>query len=78
MQRQASDSYTRLLAQWQARREVVNAYHRALRFLIAHNGDTPTQQRELLEKLGVALIALRQASDQLRRYEQERAAPDTQ
>ena len=78
MQRQASDSYTRLLAQWAARREVVNAYHRALRFLMAHNGDIPKQQQELLEKLGVALIALRQASDQLRRYEQERAASDTQ
>jgi hypothetical protein len=73
---QTDDSYERLLVEWHARRTVVDAYHCSLRFLIAHNGDAPKEQHELVERLGAALTALRQTNDQMRRYEQERAAPD--
>jgi hypothetical protein len=74
MRGQTSDPYTRLLTEWQARREVVNAYHRALRLLTPQSADAPQRLRELHAKLVIALLALRQASEQLRRYEQERAA----
>lgn len=77
MRAQTSDPYERLLAEWQARRELVDAYHRALRFLTLDIGAAPQRQRErrqqLHEKLLIALKALRQASDQLRRFEQGRA-----
>jgi DNA-dependent RNA polymerase auxiliary subunit epsilon len=78
MHGQTNDLYMELLAQWQARREVVNVYHRAIRFLAPLSGAAPQRRRELIEKLANALIALRQASDQLQRYEQERAIPDPQ
>jgi hypothetical protein len=57
---------------------VVDAYHRSLRFLMAHNGVAPEEQRELVEKLGVALTALRATNDQMQRYEQEHGTPDPQ
>jgi hypothetical protein len=81
MRGQTGDPYARLLGEWQDRREKVNAYHRALRFLMLASGEAPQWQqwqrerwRELNEQLVMALIALRQASKQLRRYEQGRAA----
>jgi hypothetical protein len=74
MRDQTTAAYTRLLTEWQARREVVNAYHRALRFLMSYRADAPQRQRELNEKLVIALLALRQASEQLRQYEQEHTA----
>jgi hypothetical protein len=75
---ESGDPYEQLLVEWQARRTLVDAYHRSLRFLTAHNGDAPREQQELIEKLGAALTALRQTNDHLRRYEQERGAPDLQ
>ena len=75
---QTSDPYERLLGNWQAKREVVNVYHRAVCFLFA----TPAlntaperqraRQRELNDKLASALGALRQESDRLHRYEEQR------
>jgi DnaJ-domain-containing protein 1 len=75
---ESDDSYARLLVEWQARRTLVDAYHRSLRFLMAHNGDAPKQQDELVEKLGDALTALRATNDQMRAYEQEREAANSQ
>ena len=75
---ESGDSYERLLTEWYARRTLVDAYHRSLRFLMAHNGDTPKEQHELVEKLGDALTALGQTNDQMRRYEQEDVAPNPQ
>jgi hypothetical protein len=69
-------SYDRLLQEWQFRRETVDSYHRALRFLALDSRDATQRQREmwrdLIEKLSIALIALGQASDQLHSYEQAR------
>lgn len=76
MAEDSSDAYENLLTEWYARRTLVDAYHRSLRYLLAHNGDAPKQQEELVKKLGAALTALRQASDQMRRYEQEQRARD--
>jgi len=70
--------YERLLAEWYARRTVVDTYHRSLRFLMAHNGEAPREQPELIEKLGVALTALRATNDQMLAFEQEHGAPDLQ
>jgi hypothetical protein len=70
--------YERLLVEWQARRTLVDAYHRSLRFLMAHNGDAHKQQQELIEKLGVALVALRATNDQMLSYEREHVGPDSQ
>lgn len=73
----AGDPCERLLVEWQFRREVVNAYYRALRFLTPENGDAPSWQRERWrepsQKLAIALVALGQASDQLGRCEREHA-----
>jgi hypothetical protein len=69
--------YERLLVEWYARRTVVDAYHRSLRFLVAHNGEAPTEHPELIEKLGVALAGLGQTNDQMRAYEQEHGAPNS-
>jgi hypothetical protein len=44
---------------------------------MAHNGDAPKPQQELIEKLGDALTALRATNDQMRAYEQEHAAPNS-
>ena len=41
MPEESGDSYERLLTEWYARRTLVDAYHRSLRFLMAHNGDAP-------------------------------------
>lgn len=78
MPEESSDLYEQLLTEWQARRTLVDVYHRSLRFLMAHNGDAPKQQQELIENLGVALTALRQASDQMRAYQQDRVTTDHQ
>jgi hypothetical protein len=78
MPEESGDSYERLLTEWQARRTMVDAYHRSLRFLVAHNGDSPKEQHELIEKLGDALTALRATNDQMRSYEQEHGAPNSQ
>ncbi len=82
MREQTSDSYPRLLAEWQARREVVNAYHRALRFLVPESGVASPRQREqwryLNEKLAIALRELRLVNDHMRRYEREHAAAGSQ
>jgi hypothetical protein len=78
MSEESGDPYERLLTEWQARRTLVDAYHRSLRFLMAHNGDAPKEQQELIEKLGVALISLGQINDQIRSYEQDHMAHDRQ
>jgi hypothetical protein len=78
MPEESDDPYERLLVEWQSRRTLVDAYHRSLRFLMAHNGDAPKEQQELVEKLGVALTALRQTNDQMQRYEQDHMASDRQ
>ena len=75
---QSSDSYEQLLGEWQARRELVDAYHRALRFLISDLGHSSehlqTQRRDLNHKIAATLVAVRQTTDQLQRFEQEGAA----
>jgi hypothetical protein len=78
MQEQTSDPYPQqLLAEWQARREVINAYHRALRFLVPQSGAASPRQREQWRdpnnKLASALRALHQVNDQMRHYEREHA-----
>ncbi|HEY7023297.1 MAG TPA: hypothetical protein VH349_19410 [Ktedonobacterales bacterium] len=78
MPEESSDPYEQLLVEWQARRTVVDAYHRSLRFLMAHNGDASKSQQDLIAKLGDALTGLGQTNDQMRAYEQERGAPDSQ
>ena len=78
MPEESSDSYEQLLTEWYARRTLVDAYHRSLRFLMAHNGEAPKEQHELVEKLGVALTLLRTTNDQMQRYEQEHGAPNSQ
>ena len=75
---ESGDPYERLLVEWQARRTLVDAYHRSLRFLMAHNGDAAKEQGELIEKLGLALVSLGQINDQIRSYEQDHIAPDLQ
>jgi hypothetical protein len=76
MREQTRGPYLRLLTEWQARREVVNAYHRALRFLTPYKADAPERQRDLNKKLVTALVALRQATGQMPRYKQGHAASD--
>jgi len=82
MGEQTSDSYARLLAEWQARRDIVNSYHRALRFLAPVSGAASQRQREqwheLNDKLANALRALRWLNDHMRRYEREHAGADSQ
>ena len=77
MREQASDPCDRLLQEWRFRREVVDSYHRALRFLTLDSRKASQRQqdrlRELNEKLSTALGALRRASDQLRICEHEHA-----
>ena len=78
MPEESGDTYERLLREWQAKRTLVDAYHRSLRFLMAHTGAAPKQQQELVDKLGAALTALRQTNEQMRQCEQARVAPDLQ
>jgi hypothetical protein len=70
--------YERLLVEWYARRTVVDAYHRSLRFLMAHNGEATREQPELIEKLGAALASLRATNDQMLAYEKEHGAHGSQ
>jgi hypothetical protein len=74
---QVSDPCEWLLQEWHFRREVVDSYHRALRFLTLDSREASQRQRErmreLNEKLSTALIALRRASDQLLICEREHA-----
>ena len=77
MDEQVSDPCDQLLLEWYFRRELVDSYHRALRFLTLDSREASQRQqervRELNEKLTAALIALRRASDQLRMCEREQA-----
>ncbi len=74
MARHTSEPCADLLREWQFRRELVNIYSRSLAL---HDLDDDTAQpelrRELNEKLNIALLALRHASDQLHACERERA-----
>jgi hypothetical protein len=77
MGEQVSDPCDQLLLEWHFRRELVDSYHRALRFLTLDSRVASQRQqervRELNEKLSAALIAHRRASDQLRICEREQA-----
>jgi hypothetical protein len=82
MSEQTNDPYVRLLAEWQARREAVEAYYRALRYLVPEHGIAAQWQREswreLNDKLAMALTALRQTNDRMRSYEREHALASVQ
>jgi hypothetical protein len=73
MRGQTSDSYEQLLVDWQAKRELVDAYHRALHFLISDLGDSPerlqARRRDLNHKMATTLVAIRQTTDRLQRFE---------
>jgi hypothetical protein len=75
MREHIGDPCAWLLQEWHYRREMVDSYHRAIRFLTPECGEATQRQRErtreLNEKLSAALIALRRASDQLRICERE-------
>jgi hypothetical protein len=77
MREQASDPCEWLLQEWHFRRELVDSYHRALRFLTLDSREASQRQhdrvRELNEQLCRALVALRRASDQLHICEREHA-----
>ncbi len=73
MREQASDPSERLVQEWQFRREMVNYYSRVLLRLTPNDNDASQRWRELNGRLSTALIEFRQASDLLRRYEQEHA-----
>jgi hypothetical protein len=77
MGEQVRDPCDQLLVEWQFRRELVDSYHRALRFLALDSRETGQRQQErvgeLNEKLSASLIALRRASEQLRICEREQA-----
>ena len=62
-----------LLRQWHYRREIVNYYAGALLRLSPYDHNASQRWRELNEKLAIALIALRGASDQLQSFEQEQS-----
>ena len=82
MHEQTSDPYAELLAEWQARRQAVEAFYRALRYLVPEHGPAARWQREnwreLNDKLAMALTALRQTNDQMREYEREHALTGAQ
>ena len=73
MSKSTSPTYERLLQEWAFRREMVNYYCRALRLLTPDDPDAPERWRALSGKLAAAERAHRQASVQLRSYEQEQA-----
>jgi hypothetical protein len=77
MRRQTSDPYQRLLGLWYAKRAMVEYYHRALRLLPPETDSAPEWEREQRRALNalvvITLKEVRQASDELRRYERERA-----
>jgi hypothetical protein len=77
MSGQTSDSYEQLLGEWQAKRELVDAYHRALHFLASDLGDSPerlqARRRDLNQKMATTLVAARQTTDRLQRFEEGRA-----
>lgn len=72
---QSSDSYEQLLGEWQAKRELVDAYHRALHFLASDLGDTPedlqARRQDLNHKMATTLVAIRQTTNRLQSIEQE-------
>ena len=70
---QADDLCAELLLEWQFRREMVNIYSRSLiRLALDGNGTSQREaRRELNEKLAIALLSLRHASDQLQACERE-------
>jgi hypothetical protein len=74
---QTSDSYEHLLGEWQAKREMVDAYHRALYFLTSDLDDSPerlrARRRDLNQKMATALVSVRQTTDRLQRFEEGRA-----
>jgi hypothetical protein len=72
MSGQASDPCVDLLWEWQFRRELVNTYSRSLLLLALDDASRPEAKRELNEKLALALLALRHASDQLHACERDR------
>lgn len=78
MRGQTSDSYEQLLGEWQAKRELVNAYHRALHFLASDLGDSPerlqARRRDLNHKMATTLVAVRETTDRLQRVEEARSA----
>jgi hypothetical protein len=75
---QTGDSYEQLLVEWQSRRELVDAYHRALHFLTSDLDDSPerlqARRRDLNQKMATTLVAARQTTDRLQRFEQGRAS----
>jgi hypothetical protein len=77
MRGQTRDSYEQLLGEWQARRELVDAYHRALHFLTPDLGDSSerllARRRDLNHKMAFSLAAARQTSDRLQRIEEARS-----
>lgn len=77
MHEHAGDPCEGLLQEWHFRRELVDAYYRALRLLTPDSGAALLGQqemrRDLNEKLAIALLALRHTSDQLRSCEREHA-----
>jgi hypothetical protein len=73
MRGQDSEPYERVLVQWETKREVVEAYHRALKFLTPDLGDAPERRRDLNQKIAATLAALRPTTDRLHLYEEGRA-----
>jgi hypothetical protein len=72
MRGEDSEPYERLLVQWEARRQVVNTCHRALKFLTPDLGDAPKRRRDLNRRIATTLVALRQTTDRLHQYEESR------
>jgi hypothetical protein len=77
MSGQTSDSYEQLLGEWQAKREIVDAYHRALHFLASTLDDSPerlqARRRDLNHKMATTLVSVRQTTDRLQRIEEARS-----
>lgn len=65
--------HERLLQEWHFQREMLNYYAHALQRLTPNDPDVDGRRRELSAKLSIAVIALRQVSDQLDAHERYRA-----
>ena len=74
MSKQASHPSEQLVQARQFWYEMVNYYFGALQHLTLNDDDASKRWRELNGKLSTALVEFRQASDQLRRFEQEHAS----